>query len=697
MTSNADSGAGSLRQAIADACADGTITFDASLAGQTITLTSAQLTIDKNLTIDGGADNITVSGGNTVRVFSVNSGVTCNLKNITVTNGTAGSDYGGGISNKGALTVNSSRLLGNSAKFGGGMYNEGTLTVTDSSFTGNTISQWGGGGGCIHNNGTLTVTNSTFSGNISPYGAGGCIYNNQTLTVTGSTFSGNSVQYSGGGILNTGTLTMTNSTFSGNGSQYGSGGGICNLGGTLNFTNTLIANSSSGGDCQNDGFMGGGIGENTHNLVEDGSCSDNGVNFLTGDPLLAALGDYGGPTQTMPLLPGSPAIDAGDNTTCAATDQRGKSRAGACDIGAFESQGFTLSVSGGDNQSAVISASFTTALGVTVTADIASEPVNGGKVTVTPPGSGASAAITTSPATISGGAASVTATANATAGGPYAVTASAAGAASVDFSLTNVETTTTTTSIEPTTTTTSVEPTTTTSVQPTTSSTTTSIVQTTTTTTSVVPTTTTTSIEPTTTTTSVVPTTTTTSIEPTTTTTVPGCEQLTAYYQDADGDTYGNPAVSTLACEAPAGYVDNSSGFDCDDTDAEVHPGAAEVCNGIDDDCNGLVDDNDTCIITICSVRIFPRRISKLFASITPNMIPFAIIASKGSAVEFQRPISIDWGTQFIDDWGRVRIGKRGIFGFLYVSPIRLETGDFEVTVRFGPGDTVCAGKITVW
>jgi hypothetical protein len=247
-------------------------------------------------------------------------------------------------------------------------------------------------------------------------------------------------------------------------------------------------------------------------------------------------------------------------------------------------------------------------------------------------------------------------------------------------------TSSTTTSIEPTTTTTSVEPTTTTSVAPTTSSTTTSI-------------------EPTTTTTSVAPTTTTTSIEPTTTTTtdvssttsVPGCEQLTPYYRDADGDTYGNPAVSTLACEAPAGYVDNSTGFDCDDTDAAVHPGAAEVCNGIDDDCNGLVDDNETCDGTLYSVAVFPRRISKLFASMSPNMMPFAIIASKGSDVEFQRPISIDWGTQYIEDYARVRIGKRGIFGFLYISHDRLEAGDFQVTVRFGPGDGVCAGTITVW
>jgi hypothetical protein len=179
-----------------------------------------------------------------------------------------------------------------------------------------------------------------------------------------------------------------------------------------------------------------------------------------------------------------------------------------------------------------------------------------------------------------------------------------------------------------------------------------------------------------------------------TTTTTSVCIEHT-YYRDADNDTFGNSDNATQACEAPAGYVDNGSGFDCDDADEAVHPGAEEICNGIDDDCNGLVDDNETCA-EVCSVRVYPRRISKLRGFLSPNMIPFAIAAAKDSCIEFQHPVAIDWGTLYIDDYAQIRVSKKSLFGILFVSPIRLERGDFTVTVRFGPDDTVCAGTIKV-
>jgi hypothetical protein len=443
VANDADSGAGSLRQAIADICADGTINFNGSY---TITLTSAALTIDKNITITGAGHSVTVSGNNARRVFYVNSGVTATLDNLTVANGNSTGENGGGIyNNGGALTITNSTISGNSAgsnNSGGGIYNNGgALTITNSTISGNSAGTYDVGGGIANWSGTLTVTNSTFSGNSS--GAmGGGIYNySATLNVTNSTFSGNSA-WGGGGIANwSGTLTVANSTFSGNNvySTYWTGSGIDNNG-TATVTNTLIVKGTSGTSCH--GALGG-----SNNLADDGSC---GVGFTNSTSiLLGALGDYGGSTQTIPLLPGSTAIDTGDSATCApdpvnSLDQRGVTRGTPCDIGAFESQGFTLEKTGGDNQSTIINTAFTDPLVVSVTS-AHTEPVNGGIVIFTAPASGASTNPITSTATITNGAVSQSVTANSTAGGPYNVTAGARGATSVNFSLTNNKATATVT------------------------------------------------------------------------------------------------------------------------------------------------------------------------------------------------------------------------------------------------------------
>jgi hypothetical protein len=159
---------------------------------------------------------------------------------------------------------------------------------------------------------------------------------------------------------------------------------------------------------------------------------------------VAPLGDYGGPTQTIALLPGSPAIDAGiasvGGISDPATDQRGDGRVGAPDIGAFESQGFSLAPAGGTTpQQALVNGVFTKPLVVTVIANDTIEPVAGGTVTFSAPAVGASASLgPAGPVTIgSNGQASVMAQANATAGS-YTVSASAAGTGgSASFALTN--------------------------------------------------------------------------------------------------------------------------------------------------------------------------------------------------------------------------------------------------------------------
>jgi len=343
VTNTDDSGAGSLRQTIADAAPGDVILFDSSLAGQTIRLT-AQLEIDKDLAIDGsGLDApIHISGNDAVRVFQVTSGVHVTLKRLTIVHGYG--DNGGGIyiDSDAAVTLSHSAVLSSTASnWGGGIYNRwsSALIVQDSTLSGNSAY---GGGGIYNSLGTLTVRNSTFSGN-SAYDGGG-IYNasgpgGSVATVENSTLSGNSASNEGGGIYNESVATIRNSTLSGN-SASSQGGGIYNVGGqlesVLNYQNTLIVNSLSGGDC----YSGWTIVTNINNLVEDGTC----LAELSGDPLLGPLADNGGdtgngaPLLTHMLLDGSPALDAGDDAACLPTDQRGVQRplGSHCDIGAVE-------------------------------------------------------------------------------------------------------------------------------------------------------------------------------------------------------------------------------------------------------------------------------------------------------------------------------------------------------------------------
>lgn len=338
VTNTNDSGVGSLRQAINDAAAGATITFDSSLSGQTITLDDV-LILSKNLTIDGSAlaSPISISANTYMRVFQIYSGRTIILDSLIITKSTPG--FGGGIRNWGILTVNNCTFSGNSANSGGGIDSWGTLTVDNSAFSNNLATERGGG---INNDGgNLTVNNSTFSNNLATNNGGG-IFNWGLMTLNNSTFFNNSTENDGGGIYSSnGTLTVHNSTFSGNSAKY-YGGGIYNLWGTLSYSNTILANSLSGDDCYNNG---GTIGANSNNLVE--TRFNCGTPAITTDPALASLADNGGRTRTMALLPGSAAINAGNNAACTSTDQRGVTRplGGTCDIGAYESGASILTVS----------------------------------------------------------------------------------------------------------------------------------------------------------------------------------------------------------------------------------------------------------------------------------------------------------------------------------------------------------------
>ncbi|MBZ4194000.1 MAG: hypothetical protein LAE24_06800 [Candidatus Contendobacter sp.] len=196
VTTLADSGAGSLRQAVIDANTAGgsnTTTFQSGLTG-TIILTNGQLTVNNNLTIQGpGAGSLAISGNRASRVFEIATGKTVILDKLMFKDGYHPT-HGGAIYNAGTLTITNSTLINNAA----GTINSGNV------------------GGAIANGGPLlTIINSTLSGNLATYG--GCIINGQNppsaLTITDSTLSNNSA-YDGGCINNASGLavTITNTT-----------------------------------------------------------------------------------------------------------------------------------------------------------------------------------------------------------------------------------------------------------------------------------------------------------------------------------------------------------------------------------------------------------------------------------------------------------------------------------------------------
>ncbi len=266
---------------------DDTITLD---AGCTYTL-SATLVVGA----DGGnslsfvGNGAIISGGSTVRVFDIAAGADVSLNEIEVRDG-AGGD-------------------------GAGILNAGTVTITDSTLSANHASG-ADNGGAINNTGTMDLTNVTISGNSA---------------------------FRGGGVISTGIFTLMNGTVTDNTQTGSGGGGLRNGGGgTLTVTNSIVA-ENDGENCL--GPLGSEITDGGNNLEFGGSGVNPTCSFSNiGNPLLGPLAYNGGPTTTHALGHGSAAIDAGTNTGCPGTDQRGVTRPYdapgpgglLCDIGAFE-------------------------------------------------------------------------------------------------------------------------------------------------------------------------------------------------------------------------------------------------------------------------------------------------------------------------------------------------------------------------
>jgi hypothetical protein len=335
-------------------------------AGSTIEVndpihTEDDIVVEKNVTIQGqGPDDTIVQAHEDVelstgRVFAVTEGATVTIRRMTIRHGNPDWEprigfvrrNGGGVANRGTLTLEDVVIRDNIASKGGGIVNSrATMTLIRCSIIDNETNgiedaglQCGAGGGIYNVAAVATFIDSTISGNTSlSYGGAIKIGCNSVVTMTNTTISGNTGAY-GGAIDSKGTLTLYNCTIVDNVDVL-IAGGICNRG-VLNYANTIIANNSGGPDCVigtfRDGRFPGSVGVNANNLVGDGGCEA----AFAGDPLLGPLADNGGATWTHALLPGSPAIDAAPCTLD--VDQRGVARlavsasdATPCDLGAYE-------------------------------------------------------------------------------------------------------------------------------------------------------------------------------------------------------------------------------------------------------------------------------------------------------------------------------------------------------------------------
>lgn len=372
VQSKADSGPWTLRAAIASVSSGSNITFVSNLSGQTISLTSGALLINENLTITGlGATNLAISGNNARQVFNIGGGTTVNISGLTIRNGQAGNGTnsfaangpggagasGGGIFNSGALSLTNCALVSNSSGGGGA----GFPPVNPTSGVTGTRGGAAGNGGAIFNQGTLRLSGCTVSGNVA--GAGGLGGFGNFSTFVGGT---GGLGGSGAGIYNTAaaSATLFNCTFSGNSAGAGGDGGYAGLGQNNNpggidgdggdggsgantntpaqaCDNTIIALNSA--VSAPDVF--GAFSSSGHNLIgkTDGSIGFGAASGILGtiaapiNPLLGPLQLNGGETATLALLPGSPAIETGDDSLAGA-DQRGFPRPNAAhvDIGAYE-------------------------------------------------------------------------------------------------------------------------------------------------------------------------------------------------------------------------------------------------------------------------------------------------------------------------------------------------------------------------
>ncbi len=359
---------------------------DGGLVDRVFHVNTPGTVIIQGMTIRNGKSVGTFSRGGAVAVYG---GGTVNLTSLTMSNNSG--ELGGAVhGDAGVINIINSTIANNQGTAGGAVYSwTATINVANTVVQENTgagqggglyhsylgatniidsVVKWNsaalnGGGLVIQPSATMTVLRSTIAENGSGHGGG--VYSAGTLTIDRSTLTGNTTPGYGGGIMHIGgPLTLVNSTVSGNTAFEGAG--LFTDGGATGIVNTTIAANTAttgGGLRQRDGAVtlsNALLGDNTATTGADcfgpvitgthpnfmettAACVVTGTAPLTGAPLLGALANNGGLTQTHALLAGSPALHSGSAAVCSAApvsaqDQRGTVRpqGPGCDLGAFE-------------------------------------------------------------------------------------------------------------------------------------------------------------------------------------------------------------------------------------------------------------------------------------------------------------------------------------------------------------------------
>lgn len=347
----------------------GLVTFDCGPNAAIISVTTKVINSGNSTTVDGGG-LVTLDGNGFLQLFLVINGGKLTLANITLANGNfsnggaafvaansalqmsnvtvrdceadGGGNDGGAIHNSGTLAIDGALFLRNHADDGGGaIYNQaGSAEIRNTTFLSNTA---GNGGALYQAGGAMTVTTTLLEANSVTNQGGGLYANNGTVNASNVTITRNQADR-GGGVYGraTAAILLLNTTVYSNTAP--TAGGIWNDSGLPNVTlkNTIVALNhavDSGGNALGLNCDGPSMGTLGHNLIGDMTCiAPLSSDQQNADPKLGPLALNEGSVRSYAPQPGSPAIDAGDNNSCPAFDQRGYPRpiGPACDVGAIE-------------------------------------------------------------------------------------------------------------------------------------------------------------------------------------------------------------------------------------------------------------------------------------------------------------------------------------------------------------------------